>query len=112
MTGVDIPFVDFQGPSNRRTVLPLRFARPGDFAMSLLEHNRWLVWPVAPAHWNQAGENWVGEIKVPSGREPARAIAVTVKLPDGRLVHYEGVALGCFLDDWQFKPSVILDFQI
>jgi hypothetical protein len=72
--------------------------------MSLMEPAGPPVWPVDPATWAQADGVWVAEIQVTSSQEPARVDAVTVKLPDGRLVRYEGAAFRRFLDEWQFLP--------
>ena len=77
-----------------------------------MEHTGPPVWPVDPSRWDQADGIWRGEVHVMSYREPARVNAVTVKLPDGRLVHYQGAALRRFLEEWRFTPPVILDSQI
>ena len=80
--------------------------------MSRTQHAGPLVWPVQPAAWDQGDANWVAEIQLSFRRDVERMDAVTVQLPDGRLVHYEAAALGRFLEDWQFTPPVIPDCRI
>jgi hypothetical protein len=70
------------------------------------------VWPVDPERWGQEGQDWAGQIEIPTPAALDGEYLVAVRLPDGQLVRYGVDGLWTFPREWQRVPTQVLDFQI